>query len=140
MGFENSGRRPRVSTAVQRLRGNPGKRRLITEVSPPAGVVEKPAWLSPGAAVVWDELSPICREMGTLTRADRRAFSMLCELEATGMQTYRARKDAALVRRQLQCAAMLRTYYALFGLDPLSRSRIQAPSAAADSPWIGKLA
>jgi phage terminase small subunit len=100
----------------------------------PAGAVDKPETLSPGAALVWDALAPLCLALGTLTPADALAFATLCELQASftanaqrkGGRGFDARQERAL-------AAALRPFYALFGLEPASRARM--PTAAArDTP------
>jgi phage terminase small subunit len=163
MGYENSGRRP-APTALTVLRGNPGKKKLNeNEVRPPAGEVVKPAGLSEGAGVVWDELAPICLAMRTLTVADIRPFASLCELQAT-MQATSAMKDGralfalkvedeedpasltvsidAVLRLERETANALRPYYELFGLTPVARARIVVPKTKAEEPeskWAGAL-
>jgi phage terminase small subunit len=125
MGNVNSGRRPQ-SAALRALRGNPSKTRIQPDLVAPAGRVEKPTTLSPGAAAVWDELAPVARAMQTLSSADVKAFATLCELQASftanaqrkGKATFDPREERAL-------AAALRPFYALFGLEPASRSRIK---------------
>lgn len=149
MGYENSGRRPQPS-ALKVLRGNPGKRRLsVNEPTPPVGVARKASGLSVGASAAWDELAPICLAMGTLTTADVRVFGTLCELQAT-LQYASGLKDAAMVgeaeaaigilRLERDTATSLRAYYALFGLEPVSRARVQVPKKdEAPSKWAGAL-
>jgi hypothetical protein len=104
--------------------------------------VVKPATLSPGAAGVWDALSPLCLGMGTLSPADTMAFGTLCELQASftanaqrkGRRGFDARLERAL-------AASLRPFYALFGLEPASRARMPtAPPREVASKWAGVLA
>src|SRR3954468_11314891 len=148
MGYENSGRRPQ-STALKVLRGNPGKRKPNPqEPVPPAGEVTKPTTLSRGARGVWAELAPIALAMRTLTPADVRAFATLCELQAT-LQRASRQKDsrvrevsAAAVKLEKEMAPIIRPYYALFGLEPVSRARISVPKDTADTPvskWAGVL-
>lgn len=163
MGFENSGRRPQ-STAIKLLRGNPGKRKPNeNEVRPPAGDPIKPVGLSASAGLVWDELAPICVAMGTLTPADVRPFATLCELQATMQQTSAAKDGRslfaleqedrdddqspmviqidAILKLERDTANSLRPYYALFGLEPVSRARISVPKKpeAPVSKWAGAL-
>jgi phage terminase small subunit len=162
MGFENSGRRPQ-STALKMLRGNPSKTKPnADEPQPPKGAVEKPEGLSAGASGVWDELAPVCLHMGTLTVADVRPFVTLCELQATltgasaqksaegfGMFTLSEDYNGAAVvkvhaaiKLERETATAIRPYYALFGLEPVSRARIHAPKKPADEPvskWAGVL-
>src|SRR5262245_16054969 len=146
MGNANSGRRPQ-STALKLLRGNPGKRRPnAREAVPPAGEVMKPTTLTTEAAVVWDELAPVCLHMGTLTTADVKPFAMLCELEATVLVARRWKTQLRTMTKGLrlekELAVILRPYYALFGLEPVSRSRIHVSMKVPEEPaskWAGVL-
>jgi hypothetical protein len=142
MGFENSGRRPKP-TAIHILNGNPSRKKLNeNEPCPPAGDVVKPAGLSAGAAEVWDRLAPICLAMRTLTTADVQVFWRLCELEASWETNIRAKGTEAFSHRQ-ECdlARELRPYTAVFGLEPVSRSRISTPKPKDEpvSKWAGAL-
>ena len=159
-GNRNSGRHPQP-TALKLLRGNPGKRKLNTdEPIPPVGDVEKPPTLSTPAGDVWDRLAPIATAMGTLTRADVAAFALLCELQAT-LEWAAGRKDppprepregerrwirrcherlAAAIKLEKDFASIIRPYYALFGLEPVSRARIQVPKKQAETPVVSKWA
>jgi hypothetical protein len=77
---------------------------------------------------VWQELGPLCDQMGTLTRVDVAAFATLCELEATRRGASAAKDGShpqAAIALERQTATTLRPYYALFGLEPVSRARIQ---------------
>jgi hypothetical protein len=141
MGNANSGRRP-APTALTLLRGNPSRKRLNrAEPKPPAGEVRMPAGFSPEAQAVWDELAPICLVMGTLTLADVRPFRMLCELEVSLGLARRWKADpeklADGLKLERDLAPIVRQYYALFGLDAVSRSRIavQQPPDAAPPKW-----
>lgn len=161
MGYENSGRRPQP-TALTVLRGNPSKKRLnAAEPQPPKGGVVKPKGLSVVAGAIWDELAPIAVAMGTLTPADVRPFRMLCELQAT-LDIATSQKDApgfapftmsedyngapkmglhAAIKLEKEYAPVIRPYYALFGLEPVSRARIQVSKKAEEpqSKWAGAL-
>jgi len=148
MGYENSGRRPQP-TALKVLRGNPGKRKPNPhEPVPPAGEVTTPRTLSQGARRVWAELAPIALAMRTLTTADVRAFATLCELQATLTKASRQKDSkvpdlaAAAVKLEKEMAPIIRPYYALFGLEPVSRARIAVPKDTPDEPvskWAGVL-
>ncbi len=142
MGYENSGRRPQP-TALKMLRGNPGKKKPNeNEVRPPSGEATKPADVSPAAGLVWDELAPICLAMGTLTVADVRPFATLCELQATFTAVARLKGTPAFdAKLERETANVIRPYYALFGLEPVSRARIQVPKKpdAPISKWAGAL-
>lgn len=142
MGNHNSGRRP-SPTALKVLRGNPGKRHLQDAAEPPTGEVVKPEGLSAGASQFWDELAPICLAMRTLTVADVRAFTKLCELEATFVQATRGKDQPGWEQQRLEreTATSLRPYYDFFGMTPSSRARIQVPKQAEApvSKWAGVL-
>lgn len=161
MGYENSGRRPQP-TALKMLRGNPSKTKPnADEPRPPAGEAAKPAALSRLAGVVWDRLAPVCLAMGTLTSADAESFATLCELQAD-MDLARKSKDApefapftvsedyngapkmgvhGAVKLEKELAPIIRPYYALFGLEPVSRARLSVPKLAEEpaSKWAGAL-
>jgi len=141
MGNLNSGRR-RQPAAVRALRGNPSLTRFRPAVEAPAGPVVKPATLSPGAAEVWDGLSPVCLGMGTLSPADTTAFATLCELQASfTANAQRKGQDGFDQRLERALAASLRPFYALFALEPASRARMPtAPPREVASKWAGALA
>jgi phage terminase small subunit len=143
MGNHNSGRRPQP-TELKVFRGNPGKRRLFeNEPIPPADAeVVKPEWLSPEAVRMWDEMAPVCLYMRTLTAADIRPFAALCELQATFIQTVKAKgKDKFDARLERETANAMRPYFEYFGMTPSSRARIQVPKKAEEpvSKWAGAL-
>jgi len=127
MGGVNSGRRPE-SNAAKLLKGRGWHVNRDVPV-PPTGAVDKPAGLSASAAAIWDRVGPVCLEMGTLTVADRDAFRTLCTLQAALEQTTDENQVVRL-------ANALRSYYAMFGLEPVSRSRIHVSrSDAPVSKW-----
>ena len=147
MGVENSGRRPQA-TSLKVLRGNPGKRKLpAAEPVPPSGEVVAPGGLSLGAVVMWAELAPLALAMRTLTTADVRVFGTMCELQATLLVASSQKSDAdperaaLAIKLERDTAIALRPYYALFGLEPVSRARIgsvQEPEKP-KSKWAGVL-
>jgi P27 family predicted phage terminase small subunit len=135
--------------SLHRLRGTvrPGRHgRRGEPVTPPRGVVRRPASLSKDARAVWDRLAPICRRMGTLTPADAAAFATLCELEATLLRARRAKDapDFAIVlhgrthpalKLERDTATALRPFYSAFGLTPSDRARLHVPAAPAADPF-----
>lgn len=112
-GNSNSGRRPKP-TAVKVAEGNPGKRPLNDKEPEPRSktVTERPP-LTADAVIVWDRLAPEAEHLGTLTSADAQAFAVLCELIADFQ-----RKPVFAV------ASVLKSYFAMFGMEPASRSRL----------------
>jgi P27 family predicted phage terminase small subunit len=143
------------------LLGNPSKKKLnLREPRPPAGAVLPPKELSAAARALWQELAPKAIEMGVLTTVDVRAFGALCELQATfneisaqkAVDGYKAvtwaedefgvdvLKISPILRLERDTAAALKWYYAMFGLEPSSRSKLVVGSlastpAAAVSKW-----
>lgn len=114
---------------------------LAKTTAAPAVDVLKPARLSTGAAVVWDELAPIAIGMGTLTPADAWAFSTLCELQASFTAAVRLKDtdpEKFSWKLERDTAAALRPYLGLFGFDPVSRSRLHVTPAAADDNPLDK--
>jgi hypothetical protein len=98
--------------------------------------------------------------MGTLTCADVTVFGTMCELQSTLRETSAAKDGKALFRLEhgdddapvkivvnaplkleRETATALRPYYALFGLEPVSRARIQVPKKDDEpvSKWAGAL-
>lgn len=145
MGNKNSGPRPRP-TALKVLRGNPGKRALNQrEPIPPAGEIRKPVTLSEGAARMWDEWVPICLYMGTMTPSDIHPMATLCELQAilhraASLKDHPETFDKA-VTLERNHAGLIRPYYAMFGLEPSARARLQVrkPDEAPVSKWAGAM-
>jgi phage terminase small subunit len=142
MGFENCGRKPKP-TAVHILNGNPSRKNLrVIEPKPPRGDLEKPATLSVGAGVVWDELVPILTYMGTLTTADLRPFAAMCELQASfTANAMRKDTDPEHFRYSVESdlSTKLRPFYEYFGMTPSARARLAVPQPkdAPVSKWAG---
>jgi P27 family predicted phage terminase small subunit len=73
------GRKP-TPTALNNLKGDPGKRRRqMVEPQPGAGIPECPAFLDDVAKAEWQATCEILGELGVLTKADRNALAMYCE-------------------------------------------------------------
>lgn len=68
-------------TAVKKLLGNPGRRRLRDdEPAPPPGEISAPDFVQPEAMGYWDSLAPLLAAMRVLTTADTFALGRLCNL------------------------------------------------------------
>lgn len=66
-----AGRKPKP-TAVKKLEGNPGKRKLNTKEPVPAkGMPACPDWLMPEAKKEWERLAKLMNQMGVLTEVGR---------------------------------------------------------------------
>ena len=70
-----AGRKPKP-TAMKKLEGNPGKRKLNTKEPVPAkGMPACPEWLMPEAKKEWERLAKLMNQMGVLTEVDMAAFA-----------------------------------------------------------------
>jgi P27 family predicted phage terminase small subunit len=73
-----SGRRPKP-TALKKLQGNAGKRKLNErEPQPTPGAPEMPRDLSKAAAEEWIRIVPELEQLGVLTKVDRAALAAYC--------------------------------------------------------------
>ena len=74
-----AGRKPKP-TALKKLEGNPGKRKLNTkEPMPGKGMPDCPKWLLPETKEEWKRLCQKLSEMGVLTEIDMAAFAAYCQ-------------------------------------------------------------
>ena len=74
-----AGRKPKP-TALKKLEGNPGKRKMNTkEPVPGKGMPDCPKWLLPEAKEEWKRLCQKLSEMGVLTEIDMAAFAAYCQ-------------------------------------------------------------
>lgn len=138
-----AGRKPKP-TAVKKLEGNPGKRKLNTrEPMPDKGIPDCPKWLLPEAKEEWNRLCEKLNQMGVLTDIDRSAFAAYCQSYARWKEaqehinsegaTYETEKG---MQRPNPYVAICNTEQRLmmsaaseFGLTPFARSRIMAASS-----------
>lgn len=138
-----AGRKPKP-TAVKKLEGNPGKRKLNTrEPMPDKGMPDCPKWLLPDAKEEWNRLCEKLNQMGVLTDIDRAAFAAYCQSYARWKEaqehinsegaTYETEKG---MQRPNPYVAICNTEQRLmmsaaseFGLTPSARSRIMAASS-----------
>ena len=73
------GPKPQPS-ALKRLRGNPGKRRLNErEPKPQSGLPRVPSWLRPEVRKHWKKIAPMLDDIGVMTVIDGIALALLCE-------------------------------------------------------------
>lgn len=74
-----AGRKPKP-TAMKKLEGNPGKRKLNTKEPVPAKEMPAcPEWLMPEAKKEWERLAKLMNQMGVLTEVDMAAFAAYCQ-------------------------------------------------------------
>ena len=139
-----AGRKPKP-TAVKKLEGNQGKRKLNTkEPVPGKGMPDCPKWLLPEAKEEWNRLCEKLNQMGVLTEIDRAAFAAYCQSYARWKEaqehinsegaTYETENG---MQRPNPYVAICNTEQRLmlsaaseFGLTPSARSKIMAASSA----------
>ena len=147
-GIPVAGRKPKP-TALKKLEGNPGKRKLNTKEPIPAkGMPNCPEWLLPEAKKEWERLADLMNQMGVLTEVDMAAFAAYCQSYARWKEaqehidsegsTFETDKG---YHQQTPWVGIANTNQKLmlqaaseFGLTPSSRSRIVAGSAKGKEP------
>lgn len=144
---KGSGRRP-LPTAVKKLRGNPGKRKLNDqEPQAPAEDPEIPAALSAAAAEEWKAIVPQLRTLGVLSRIDGKALAAYCHAYARWIEAeaevarfgiivcepllideklvgVRYKKNPAVTISETAMKIM-KSFLVEFGMTPSSRSRVR---------------
>ena len=106
-----AGRKPKP-TAVKKLEGNPGKRKLNTkEPNPGKGMPDCPAWLLPEAKTEWIRLSEKLNQMGVLTEIDRSAFAAMEEYAKLAAEDLKkdVQKAGKTVKQQIESTAPKKT-------------------------------
>jgi P27 family predicted phage terminase small subunit len=101
-----------------------------------------PEWLSAEAKAVWQDVAPELLRLKLLSIVDGGALAAYCEAVAEfGWATRTLAKEGRVIRMKKSgyrlphpCVAMqrsawqgIRSFAALFGLDPADRSRLQVP-------------
>lgn len=137
----------RLPSSIKIARGTARKHRQKNEPAPPQGDAVAPSWLSPDALVVWQEFSPICAAMGTLTTADVNPLARYCEMliqwrrcqaivNERGLTLDVLTEDGKAVRCVMQrpecgianrLAIQLRALENDLGLNAVSRGKIDLP-------------
>jgi len=136
---------PPKPTALKRLEGNPGKRKLNDNEPQPVAGCTAPAWLTPGARAEWDRVYPEIERLGLMTVVDRAAFAAYCiavdvmERATTEMMPtadnrlpeLTEKKTRATGAESLRREAMktIKSFATEFGFTPASRSRIEVKQA-----------
>jgi len=144
---KGSGRRP-LPTAVKKLRGNAGKRKLNdAEPKPQRGDPEMPKGLSAAAAEEWRSIVPELRQLGVLTKIDGKALAAYCHAFARWMEAEveirrlgivvmepifhgerflgcKYKKNPAVTISE-QAQKIMKAFLVEFGMTPSSRSRVR---------------
>lgn len=141
-------------TALKKLAGNPGKRKLNRrEPRPAAGTPACPAWLGAAARDEWRRVVPHLEQLGILTELDQAALACYCqavddaadarkqiEKEGTTFTTekgYVGKHPA--VSRFAEACARIKQFSAEFGFTPSSRSRITLPEPPAEPDPLDRM-
>lgn len=142
-----------LPTAIQELRGNPGKRALNRNEPQPARVAPRIPELVKAderARKHWKRMVPLLLKMRVLSEADGVALGSLClDLSVLEQAQSKLQQSGLLIRTksgmlhqnpllQIISDAADRVSKGLreFGMTPSSRSRIVvAPERNPDSPW-----
>jgi P27 family predicted phage terminase small subunit len=115
-----------------------GRNKKTLEIAAPdLGTAKKPKHLTGPASDAWDELAPLLKAVGALTRADSITFEVLCTLYGHCRQLDRViqAEGVMLVKDGMkiphpglaqlnQLAKSFDTSAKSFGLTPLSRERL----------------
>jgi P27 family predicted phage terminase small subunit len=135
-----AGRKPKP-TAVKRLAGNPGHRRLNDrEPRPPRAIPACPRTLSADAKRHWKQLAIQLYNVGILTELDQSVLAALCaewstwlkaktQLSKHGMVSLTAGgswKPSPYITISNQAMANILRLLAELGMTPSSRSRVKA--------------
>lgn len=141
------GRKP-LPTAVKKLAGNPGKRKLNdAEPQLPPAPIDPPTYLDGDALDKWRELAAELHPSGLLTSVDVDALVFYCVLYARWKKAEKIVKEKGEVIKTVGGNIIQNPYLAIsnralkemarlaadFGLTPASRSRIKAEKPDADS-------
>lgn len=152
-----SGRRP-LPTAVKRLRGNPGKRKLnAAEPMPALGTPEMPSGLPVRAIAEWKRIVPELAALGVLTTIDGKALAGYCVAFARWMEAEREvtrlgliveepllNKDGVEIGRRYrrnpavsiahEAMKLRKSFLIEFGMTPAARSRIRIEKPQEEDP------
>lgn len=135
------GRTPKP-TALKKLQGNPGHRKLneATEPQPTIALGEPPAHLDEDARRYWHELGPQLVTLGTLGDSDNELFALLCQAYSRNiwlssqisrlkeLKRLSPRDEKRLERfenQRLKNAAQIQKFGSEFGIGAASRTRIR---------------
>ena len=135
-----AGRKPKP-TAIKRLEGNPGKRKLNDQEPMPAKKAPKcPIWLEVEAKKEWRRTARQLEELGILTEVDMAAFAGYCQAYARWKEAEEfITQHGTMIRtpngylQQVPQVSIAQTNLKImlkfceqFGLTPSARSRIVA--------------
>ena len=132
---------PKKPLALERMEGNPGKRKLpeaADEISPPPEIPDCPKWLDAGARAEWKRVIPLLSTLGLLGKIDRAAVAGYCQAWARWEKAERIlskhgltktlkngyimpRPEVAIAHKYL---GMVKAFCSEFGMTPSARGRM----------------
>jgi hypothetical protein len=122
-----------IPSAIKRLRGNPGKRRLNDREPQPAPTDDTPPpELTGDARALWERHVPEMVRLGLVTALDRDEIKLYCLLRADGLARFKTEPGWAL--RALEQSTRIGARY---GIGAADRSRITAHPKKPESRWAG---
>jgi P27 family predicted phage terminase small subunit len=143
--------RPPKPTALKKLQGNPGKRRLNTAEPKLAPAIPScPRHLSKEARREWHRVSRELFEAGLLARVDRAALAAYCQAWARWVEAEKKLADDEelvlttdkgyayanpLLGISKAALADMHKFMAAFGMTPSSRSKVTASKEAEEDPF-----
>jgi P27 family predicted phage terminase small subunit len=137
------GRKPKP-TALKKLAGNPGHRRLNAhEARIPASLPSCPTHLSREAKTEWRRVVPLLFEYGLMTAVDRGPFAVCCQAWARWVKAEQQVNKRGMTSLSAHGTEMVSPYVRIaraaymdyvkvaaeFGMTPASRSRATALGA-----------
>lgn len=142
-------------TAVKKLAGNPGKRKLNQaepQFNVPGRMLHAPDYLNEDGQQIWRELGGMLLKAGLFTTVDKYALGMFCASAARWMEAERVlRIENAVISSPLTGAQyqnpwlgignrawdQMRRMFSEFGLTPAERSRLTV-SATEEEPSLAE--
>lgn len=110
-------------TAIKKLAGNPGKRRMNdSEIEPAPGAPECPDWLVGDAREEWERIVPELDRLGVLTRVDNSVLIGHCATYGEIVATVKAGEPL-----KSSLLGQMRAFACELGLTPAARAKLQGP-------------
>ena len=144
---------PKLSKQTKQLKGTYRKERDKATIRADQALMEAPPppdTLTNGGRLEWLKLAPLACELGTITRADLRAFEQLCEClaSASELQALVAAEGMLIpaanggqkshpAQRSLETArAQAHRLLEAFGLTPRSRNYVERAQEAKSDEFV----
>lgn len=139
------GRKP-TPAALNKQRGNPGKRKRRQSPEPQIAIPDPPAHLAPAALEEWRRIAPELATLGLMTRVDRTALAAYCQTYARWIDAENQITEFGTVVKAPSGYPMQSPYLAIankalqqmkgflteFGMTPVSRARVDSKGPSGD--------